>query len=50
MNGFDTMDLRQAFGAFATGVTVVTTTFEGKRYGVTANSFSSVSLDPPMVL
>lgn len=50
MTGFDSKDLRQAFGAFATGVTVVTTAFEGKRYGVTANSFSSVSLDPPMVL
>ena len=50
MSDFDSQDLRQAFGAFATGVTVVTTAFEGKRYGVTANSFSSVSLDPPMVL
>lgn len=50
MIGFDSKDLRQAFGAFATGVTVVTTAFEGKRFGVTANSFSSVSLDPPMVL
>ena len=50
MTGFDSKDLRQAFGAFATGVTVVTAAFGGKRYGVTANSFSSVSLDPPMVL
>ena len=50
MSGFETGELRQAFGAFATGVTVVTTAFEGRRYGVTANSFSSVSLDPPMVL
>ena len=50
MTNFQSSELRQAFGAFATGVTVVTTTFEGKRYGVTANSFSSVSLDPPMVL
>lgn len=50
MTSFQPGELRQAFGAFATGVTVVTTALEGKRYGVTANSFSSVSLDPPMVL
>lgn len=44
-------DLRLAFGQFATGVTVVTTvTNAGKAVGVTANSFSSVSLDPPMLL
>lgn len=44
-------ELRRALGAFATGVTVVTTLGpDGKRYGLTANSFSSVSLDPPMVL
>lgn len=42
---------RDALGAFATGVTVVTTrTSEGKDVGLTANSFNSVSLDPPMVL
>lgn len=41
--------LRRAFGAFATGVTVVTV---GGRtpHGMTANSFASVSLDPPLVL
>lgn len=50
MADIEPMKLRQAFGAFATGVTIVTTAFEGKRFGVTANSFSSVSLDPPMVL
>ncbi|MCA6123171.1 flavin reductase family protein [Bradyrhizobium sp. WSM 1704] len=38
-------------GAFVTGVTVVTTRDPaGKPHGVTANSFSSVSLDPPLVL
>ena len=37
-------------GCFLTGVTVVTTSSEGKLLGVTANSFSSVSLDPPLVL
>ena len=43
--------LRSALGAFATGVTIVTTrTGEGADVGLTANSFSSVSLDPPMVL
>lgn len=43
--------LREAFGQFATGVAVVTTvTPGGERAGVTVNSFSSVSLDPPLVL
>jgi 3-hydroxy-9,10-secoandrosta-1,3,5(10)-triene-9,17-dione monooxygenase reductase component len=41
---------RQALGAFTTGVTIVTTVAEGRDIGVTANSFNSVSLDPPMVL
>lgn len=43
--------LREALGSFATGVTVITTvTPEGQRIGLTANSFTSVSLDPPLVL
>lgn len=43
--------LRKALGAFATGVTVVTTIdAEGHPRGLTANSFTSVSLDPPLVL
>jgi len=43
--------LRNVLGTFVTGVTVVTTVDgEGRRHGVTANSFSSVSLDPPLVL
>jgi flavin reductase (DIM6/NTAB) family NADH-FMN oxidoreductase RutF len=47
----DPRPLRQALGRFATGVTVVTTcTGEGKYEGLTANSFSAVSLDPPLVL
>jgi len=41
---------RTALGAFATGVTVVTTRYEEDDVGLTANSFNSVSLDPPMVL
>ena len=44
-------DLRNAFGSFATGVTVVTTrAADGTPRGFTANSFTSVSLDPPMLL
>ncbi|MFT4717632.1 MAG: flavin reductase (DIM6/NTAB) family NADH-FMN oxidoreductase RutF [Paracoccaceae bacterium] len=43
--------LRRAFGKFATGVAVVTTTDKsGAPYGLTINSFSSVSLEPPLVL
>ncbi len=46
----DTSDLRRAFGSFATGVTIVTTLDdEGQPCGFTANSFSSVSLDPPLL-
>ena len=48
---FDPRELRRALGQFATGVTVVTTRSEdGRRVGVTANSFASLSLDPPLVL
>ncbi len=48
---FDVRDLRRAFGQYATGVTVVTTRDEsGRLWGMTANSFTSVSLNPPMVL
>lgn len=41
---------RNALGAFATGVTVVTTVGEIGHIGITANSFSSVSLNPALVL
>ncbi len=48
---FDGRDLRRAFGNFATGVTVVTTVDEaGNPCGFTANSFTSVSIDPPLLL
>lgn len=48
---FDPLQLRRALGSFGTGVTVVSTLAPGGRLvGVTANSFSSVSLDPPIVL
>lgn len=44
-------DYRQALGTFATGVTVVTATSStGELAGLTANSFTSVSLDPPLIL
>lgn len=43
--------LRTAFGRFTTGVTIVTCVdADGQRVGLTANSFSSLSLDPPLVL
>ncbi|YCI06457.1 flavin reductase family protein (plasmid) [Ensifer sp. D2-11] len=48
---FDPRALRDAFGAFPTGVTVVTANDpEGRPVGFTANSFTSVSLDPPLLL
>jgi flavin reductase (DIM6/NTAB) family NADH-FMN oxidoreductase RutF len=48
---FSPRDLRDAFGCFATGVTIVTSqTDDGERLGFTANSFTSVSLDPPLLL
>lgn len=50
MTGFTSKDFRATVGAFATGVTVVTTRGEEHAYGMTANAFSSVSLDPPLVL
>lgn len=43
-------EFRDALGRFATGVTVVTTTTSEGPVGITANSFASVSLDPPIVL
>lgn len=41
---------REVLGRFATGVAVVTTTLEDVPYGMTVNSFTSVSLDPPLIL
>lgn len=49
--GSDARTLRDALGCFATGVTVVTTmNANGEPVGLTANSFTSVSLDPPLLL
>lgn len=49
--GLDLRELRHALGQFATGVTVITARGDdGRPVGVTANSFTSLSLDPPLVL
>lgn len=51
MPQLDTREFRNALGQFPTGVTVVTTKDrDGNKIGMTANSFSSVSLDPMLVL
>jgi len=48
---FDERDYRSALGQFATGVTVITTrSKDGRKIGLTVNSFTSVSLTPPLVL
>ena len=49
--GPDTAALRRALGCFVTGVTIATARgADGRPHGFTANSFTSVSLDPPLVL
>lgn len=49
--GFDSKAFRRALGNFATGVTIMTAqNSKGEKVGVTANSFNSVSLDPPLIL
>ncbi len=50
MESFDIPGFRRTLGRFATGVTVVTTIHDGEIHGMTANSFTSVSLSPPLVL
>jgi len=48
---FDARDLRNALGTFATGVAIITACdADGRLVGLTGNSFSSVSLEPPLVL
>lgn len=50
-NGVDPLEFRRVMGRFATGVAIVTTTdAEGAPVGITVNSLSSVSLDPPLLL
>jgi flavin reductase (DIM6/NTAB) family NADH-FMN oxidoreductase RutF len=47
----DKNQLRQVMGHFATGVTVITTTNKaGEIHGLTANAFTSISLEPPLLL
>lgn len=49
--GSDARTFRDALGCFATGITVITAmTSDGTPVGLTANSFTSVSLDPPLLL
>jgi flavin reductase (DIM6/NTAB) family NADH-FMN oxidoreductase RutF len=50
MSAFDIAGFRQALSRFATGVTIVTTIADGEIHGMTANSFTAVSLAPPLVL
>lgn len=44
------VEFRKALGCFATGITVITLDYEGEVQGMTANAFTSVSLDPMLVL
>jgi flavin reductase (DIM6/NTAB) family NADH-FMN oxidoreductase RutF/DNA-binding MarR family transcriptional regulator len=46
----ETDGFRRSLAEFATGVTVIATSVEGERFGLTSNSFASVSLEPPLVL
>lgn len=48
--GFDPRAFRRTLGNFATGVTIMTAAVDGRKVGVTANSFNSVSLDPALIL
>ena len=47
---FDSKSFRKVLGQFPTGVTIITSKLGEQAYGFTANSFTSVSLDPPLVL
>ncbi len=48
--GIDSRSFRQAVGQFVTGVTVIAVEIDGEIRAMTANSFTSLSLDPPLVL
>lgn len=50
MSGFDQRTFRAVMGSYPTGVTIVTSGMDGQLCGMAANSFTSVSLDPPLVL
>lgn len=45
----DSEKLRQAMRAWTTGVAIITSIYEDQQYGMTVNSFTSISLDPPLV-
>src|SRR5437899_1444412 len=50
-SSIDPRDFRRALGTYATGVTIITAAGnDAKPYGLTCNSFASVSLNPPLVL
>src|SRR5512135_3493441 len=46
----DPEKLRHAMRAWTTGVVIITSIHEGQHYGMTVNSFTSISLDPPLIL
>ncbi len=50
MQAINTTALKDAMSCFTTGVTIVTTQFNEQEYGMTCNSFNTVSLDPPLVM
>ncbi len=50
MSGLDQARFREALGHFATGITIVTANEQGVPVGFSCQSFSALSLDPPMVL
>ena len=51
LSSFNSRELRSAFGSFMTGVTIITTVgADGQPRGFTANSFTSVSLEPPLLM
>ena len=45
----DPEQLRHTMRAWTTGVAIVTAVHEGQRYGMTVNSFTSISLEPPLI-
>jgi flavin reductase (DIM6/NTAB) family NADH-FMN oxidoreductase RutF len=45
----DPEKLRRAMRAWTTGVVIVTSMYEGQQYGMTVNSFTSISLEPPLI-
>jgi flavin reductase (DIM6/NTAB) family NADH-FMN oxidoreductase RutF len=46
----DSEKLRQAMRAWTSGVTIVTTSYEGEKHGMTVSSFTSIALEPPIII